>query len=69
MFHSPVIWAKWILIFLCAYHGVSRSPNMNSSNTSGGTQVEPSRTEISLAVKSTGCTRSNASTFTVYSSG
>lgn len=39
--------------------------NINCWNISGGIQVAPSLTEISLAVKSFGCTFSSACTLTV----
>ena len=56
-------------MFHCAYLGVPKNSNTNCSTISGGSQVAPSRTEISLAVRSFGCTFWSASTLILYSSG
>ncbi len=56
-------------MFHWLYLGVLKSSNMNCSTISGGNHVAPKRTDISLAVRSTGCTASSAATFSAYSSG
>ena len=63
MYHSPVIFEYLTLMFHLEYDGVSNVSKINCLITSGGIQVLPNLTPISLALISFGITCFSESAF------